>query len=316
MFTALLLVTFLLGCSKEENVKVGATPSGTAIVVSSPIYSIDSLPVVQGFYKTEPVKLARLTTIDEGSGLDVSLANPSYLWTHNDGGNDNQIFLLDKQTGEWTATYTLTNGRNFDWEDMSITTDRRTNLHYILVGDIGDNLQIRGSYSIYKFQEPILLPTHYLNDNSISPVIEEIRFSYPNGSKNSEAMAVDPETDNIYVFSRTQDTTEVFVSLSNNRSSGTNELTLVAKLPFGRVTSCDISKDGNRMIVRTHYHIVYWEKESHQKWYEVFDKTPFKLPYNGSEPQGEGVCWDGLNYYTISEKVANITPKLYRYEKL
>ena len=51
--------------------------------------------------------------INEASGLVASIANPGYLWTHNDGGNPAEVFLINEKA-EIVMTCKLKNTRNRD----------------------------------------------------------------------------------------------------------------------------------------------------------------------------------------------------------
>lgn len=284
------------------------------IPVAQPSFVVDSLPYVQGFFKPNPVKLADIVNISEASGLDISLGNTSYLWTHMDSQSGEKLFLLNKQTGEWAATYSISSTINIDWEDMAVGEFGGNKFVYI--ADIGNNLTLRPSLNIYKFSEPLYDATHFRQDVSINASVQSIQISYPNGEKyDSEAMIVDPANEFIYIFTKQDGTTRVYV-LQGYQAGSNNVMQLGAILPINRVTSADVSQDGKRLIIRNSDHIFYWEKSSLEEWYEVFNEAPLRLPYNGQEPQGEALCWDGLNYFTLSEEAAGITPALYRYETL
>ena len=56
------------------------------------------------------------------------------LWTHNDGGNPNEIYRIDTLTGEILQTVLVGNLENEDWEDMA------QNDTHLFIGDFGNNL--------------------------------------------------------------------------------------------------------------------------------------------------------------------------------
>ena len=74
----------------------------------------------------------------EASGLVASIANPGYLWTHNDSGNSASIYLINDKA-EIVMTCKLKNTVNRDWEDITIGPGPEENVNYLYVADIGDN---------------------------------------------------------------------------------------------------------------------------------------------------------------------------------
>ncbi len=82
--------------------------------------------------------------ISESSGL-ISAGNGRTFFTHNDGGNQPQIFEIDS-SGKVLATTEIPNSINTDWED--ITRDSQNNLY---IGDFGNNTNTRQNLNIIKF---------------------------------------------------------------------------------------------------------------------------------------------------------------------
>ena len=81
-------------------------------------------------YENHP-KLMGIVDVEEASGLAYSVKNPGMLWTHNDSGNDNELFLINAQTGELEVTYEIKGIKNKDWEDVEVTIDPRSGEPYI-----------------------------------------------------------------------------------------------------------------------------------------------------------------------------------------
>src|SRR5579871_1516352 len=75
--------------------------------------------------------------LEEASGIAASTHYPNMLWTHNDSGNPNDIFLIDS-TGTIRGRWFISNGSNRDWEDICIGPGPVAGVHYIYLGDIGD----------------------------------------------------------------------------------------------------------------------------------------------------------------------------------
>lgn len=102
--------------------------------------------------------------LTETSGLVV--AGPNRLWSHNDGGNPNEIHELDTN-GTILRTLTLQGVANNDWEDLS-----QNDAGEIFVGDFGNNTNNRTNLVIYKIPHPDSIP-----GNTVTP--SRIDFSYP-----------------------------------------------------------------------------------------------------------------------------------------
>lgn len=71
------------------------------------------------------------TVLPETSGLEIT--NRNEIWSHNDGGNPDEIYLCDT-LGNLVKTLTINNATNRDWEDM--TKDDQNNFYF---GNIGNN---------------------------------------------------------------------------------------------------------------------------------------------------------------------------------
>ena len=101
-------------------------------------------------------------TVNETSGL---LFYNGKLITHNDSGDNANLYELDTISGNILRTVSISNATNVDWED--ITQDDT----YIYVGDFGNNNGNRQDLKIYR-----VLKTDYSNNTSITADI--ITFSY------------------------------------------------------------------------------------------------------------------------------------------
>ena len=71
--------------------------------------------------------------LEETSGI---ILNNGLLWTHNDSGNESQLFNIDS-TGKIIQKITITTAKNIDWEDITAKNE------LITVGDFGNNFGTR-----------------------------------------------------------------------------------------------------------------------------------------------------------------------------
>lgn len=149
--------------------------------------------------------LADIENLDlsESSGLTASNLHHNVVWSINDSGNGPQIFAIGldgKDLGAWLVD----TADPEDWESMdSFVLD---GVAYLVIGDTGDNLRWRSEVSFLVVPEPTDLR---LTDTALA-VAWQVRFTYPDGPRDSEALAVDPHNKLVYVLSKRHYPAELF----------------------------------------------------------------------------------------------------------
>jgi hypothetical protein len=119
------------------------------------------------------------------------------LITHNDSGDNANLYEIDTITGNITRTISVTNATNIDWED--ITQDDT----YIYIGDIGNNNGTRTDLKIYR-----ILKSDFSSNTSIT--FESITFSYEDQTDftskplntNFDAEAISSYKDKLVIFTK------------------------------------------------------------------------------------------------------------------
>ncbi len=258
------------------------------------------------------VGVVKDTKIREASGLVASRINPGMLWTHNDSGNDPDIFLIDER-GEIKCTVHLSGTKNRDWEDITIGlgADGRS---YIYVGDIGDNGAVHESKFIYRVEEPKI--GDGVTDTTLNNV-DKIEFKFSDGARDAEALMMDPVSKNFYVFSKRESRVNLY-TLSGSLS--TTEVMIAErvaeKLPFSFIVAANISEDGSEILAKNYASVFYWKRLSGESVEDAIKRAPETLPY-AQEPQGESIAFDlnGTGYYTISERKKKTEQHLYFYKR-
>lgn len=124
-----------------------------------------------------PLTLAELpTSQNETSGL-AWIQNR--LFSINDGGNTNQIFELNPETGAVIRTVTVKNMKNNDWEDLAQSDT------YLFIGDFGNNLGIRTEVNVLKIKISDLLNMAEVNSERIDFTFsDQTDLSENNGNYN------------------------------------------------------------------------------------------------------------------------------------
>ena len=131
--------------------------------------------------------------VNESSGLAVSNRDERRWWTHNDSGDKSRLYAFN-HNGKRTGKCDLEGIKAKDWEDMaSFQIDGQPKL---VVADCGDNLAKRKSIWLYVFDEP--------DPNKSTDVdrIQKIQVTYPDGSRNCEAIAFDQSSKNILLIEK------------------------------------------------------------------------------------------------------------------
>jgi hypothetical protein len=193
--------------------------------------------------------------IHEASGLAVSRMNPGILYTHPDSGHGAHVFAIS-ESGQVKAEVVLEECTNHDWEDIAVTGS------HVYVADTGNNYHNRGSLRVLRFPEPVI-------DGSGSQIriprsdIDYLDFTYPDYNHDCEGVAVDPNTRDIYFFTKDWDhhKSEVYRYPWSLRKQG-KSMTLehITTLPLLTVTGADISPTGNTLAITN-----LWEGFSYTK---------------------------------------------------
>ncbi len=239
--------------------------------------------------------------LDELSGIVESRAQPGIFFVHNDSGDSARFFAIDR-TGTRRATFVLRGATAVDWEDIAIGPCPAGTCLYL--GDIGDNDLVRPGYSLYRVAQPTV-PDGTSANRDVP--WERFTFTYPDGRHNSEALAIRPDTGDVYVFTKVTTLPSVIYRFPQPlRVDASMTLTRVGELALpagssGLVTGADIHPCAARLLVRTYDRL--WEfGNASASWEDLFRAAPARMLVQ-TENQGEAVGWhsDGRGYVTISE---------------
>lgn len=249
--------------------------------------------------------------IDEASGLDASIANKGKFWTHNDSAGEPEVYLLDS-TGHFVGSVLLNGIVNRDWEDITVGTGPEKGKSYVYVGEIGDNNAVHDVKYIYRFEEPVLTQGQQLVINDVSI----IAFQFADGKRDSEALMIDDETSDLYIFSKREQQISLYILPFPQRT----DTFLVAKklltLPFTQIVAADYNTLTGEVLIKNYDSVYYWKKAGAESIVDLLGTQPQILPYE-PEPQGEAICFDphGNGYYTLSEKARGADPAFLFYKR-
>ena len=236
--------------------------------------------------------------IEEASGLVASIGNQGFYWTHNDGGHPAEIFLIDDRAAI-KLVCKIEGIQNRDWEDITVGAGPEEGKTYIYVGDIGDNKAEFPTKLIYRFEEPLLSDQ---SEIAIS-VYDTLIIKLPDGVRDSEAIAIDPISHDMFLFSKREDSVRLY-QLRYPFLKDTLMAERIAILPFHNINAADISTNGAEVLAKDYDHIYYWEKDGSESIGELLKKKPIELPYDKG-PQDEAIAWkrDGSGFFVLGETV-------------
>ena len=250
-------------------------------------------PVVR--YGT-PVLLGTLSDqrIVESSGLAAARRNPGLLWTHNDSGDGPVIYAIGPD-GQTQGLIRVLDAEAIDWEDMAgFHLDGRD---YLLIADVGDNHRRRKHCTLYLVPEPLA------TDTQATPAAI-VRFTYEDGPRDCEAVAVDGTDGKIYLVEKKIAGEAGVYELELPREAGAL-LTArrIATVAIGAVTAMDISHDGRRAVLGTYGPAYEFYRGHDEDWPRAFGRAPRRLPMPPRR-QGESICYsaDGSAIYLTSEQ--------------
>ncbi|MEO8011857.1 MAG: hypothetical protein ABI650_09460 [Dokdonella sp.] len=239
----------------------------------------------------QPAQLAALITdpsLDEISGIASSRRADQRYWVHNDAPRPAELQAID-ETGASVARLRIEGVRAIDWEDIaSYTIDGKP---WLLIGDIGDNAGVRKDYELIAVEEPDLAgKTSML---SIKPSWR-LRFRYPDGAHDCEAMAVDAIRREILLINKHtplavyslplgpstkgQGTVvaKKLLNLDSIPQAGVDERK--ARFPAARFsgspTGLDIDASGRRAVLLTYRDIWVFSRAPHENWAQAFARKP------------------------------------------
>jgi hypothetical protein len=235
--------------------------------------------------------------IDEASGLAASRVHRGVFYVINDSGGAATVYAIDA-SGADLASYVLFDAKNLDWEDMaSGPCSEGDGGACLFVGDIGDNLGMRSSYTVYRVREPEVIEA-----GAHTVEADAFTFTYPDGSHNSEALVADSTTGGLYLITKVKEGPSGVYALPPLVSIGPLVAGRVGDLtvPTGiaRVTAASANDHG--VLVRTYTNLFLYSQGDSIGERLVGEGCPVAA---AAEAQGETVAWlpDGTGYLTVSE---------------
>ena len=245
--------------------------------------------------------------MSEASGIAASGIFKDMLYVHNDSGDSSRFFMISPDGKlQHTIYYNYNPGHYLDCEDIAVGPGPVKGKSYVYVGDIGDNDVNKQVAVIYRLQEN----KSWEKDGGIHAKADRLFLNYPDGPKDAEALMIDPIGKLLCIVTKRKDTVSVYTAPLNFKSNDTVTLTFRTKLffegtkPFKWITSGDISRDGEHILLKSYEKVYYWHRDDNEPIWQTLQKSPKTLPYK-VEKLGEAIGFtaNGKGYYTTSEGV-------------
>lgn len=250
--------------------------------------------------------------IDEASGLDASIANQRKYWTHNDSAGEPRIFLVEED-GNYIGSATLKGIKNRDWEDISVGPGPDDKKTYVYVGEIGDNEAIYPFKYIYRIEEPSLIK----GDEIVVDNIDSIKFQFSDGQRDAEALFIEPNSKDLYIFSKREKQINLYTLPYPQRTDTLSVATYLLTIPVTQITAADYNGDRGELLIKNYDSIYYWKQGQTESIVTMLKRKGTTLPYT-PEPQGESICFTnkGDGYLTTSEKKKGIEAAMLFYKRI
>src|SRR5690606_7830200 len=182
-------------------------------------------------------------------------AQPGGRWPSNAGGTAGRLFRLGED-GSALGRVDVDGAWLRDSESLAYWNE--DGRHWLLIGDVGDNRGWRGSVVVHAVPEPA--PGQEDVDIAWS-----LRFRYPDGARDAEAITVDAQAGDLLVLSKRDRPARLYrVPLSARHGDGIVQAEYLASLPeeaiAGAVTSLDLSEDGRDLLVLSYGGLYRWHR--------------------------------------------------------
>lgn len=234
--------------------------------------------------------------LQELSGLAASHRHEDVYWTHNDSGNQAELFAI-RPDGTVVARVRVRGASQFDWEDIASWVDDEGQ-GWLAIGDIGDNFAIRRHLTVYVVPEPSLTQSEV-------EVARTIHLHFSNGPRDAESLAVDwPNRQLLILDKGIQPATLYAAPLMKDSSRAEPVATLPPLFPNapalvqplgknwrGAAASMDLTREGRHLAVLTYRHIYFFERRGGETWQHAVQRHGLRreLPRLGGF---EALAWD------------------------
>jgi hypothetical protein len=285
-------------------------------VTDTAVVTVTAAPPPSGVGQTwsSPRQIGTLEPddVNESSGLAVSRAYPDRLYHINDSGDGGYFYVSDYR-GQNVQRVRVNGFNPADAEDLAYGTYGGKN--YLVIGDIGDNGESRGSITLVFVEEQATFGT------SVDAAFK-VTVRYPDGAHNAEALALHPNGD-LYILTKESPSRAYRLTAAQwqNAAGQTQTLQYVGQFSLAgqtgssNITALDISPDGSRLLVLTYNGALELEARLTDgvldfSRYGVSGGPAYKVIRLTRLPQQESISYlpNGLDFLYTSESLGSPVP--------
>lgn len=248
--------------------------------------------------------------LNEASGIQAVTGGSFFV--HNDEGA--RLFLIDA-SGRNLGIRKVAGSKNRDWEDITRVPGPDGPL--LVIGDIGDNHSSRSTLSLYFVPEP-----QPGGADAELRVSHRLRFRYPDGPRDAEALAYDPSSGRLLVLTKRDQPPRLY-GIPLDLALWQQELqaeflgtvpgfrpptrTDILRHPgrglwVSQPTGMDISADGRRAVVITYRSLYLFARMGSESWAEAFQRQPVEIiGPPGVQDEAVAFSLDGRSVYVTTE---------------
>jgi hypothetical protein len=218
--------------------------------------------------------------INEASGMASSHIYPTVLWVINDGGDDAMLYAVGID-GADLGTFRIDGASNYDWEALA-------------------SFQLQDT----AYLEPSITKSGLSDDRPVS-IAWRIRFTYEDGPRDCEAVAVDATHQRVLLLSKRSLLPVLYeLPLQPVEADAIAVAQRVTTVPhFNWPTAMDLSPDGLAAVVLTYRNVHLYFRRPDEDWSIAFKKQPQRMDFTQLNQQ-EAACFGfhGKSIYVTSEK--------------
>lgn len=205
--------------------------------------------------EADPDVVSRISDarIVESSGLVMSREDDDLAYTINDSGSESLVFAVDITTGATVGTLAVGAGL-LDTEALSIDGDGM-----LWIADTGDNAGARTDVALYSVAEPG-------RANVTNADVTRFPLTYPDGPRDVEALAVNPQNGDKFLLTKGLMGGEVYAVPDELTADKANRVKALDASVSSVITDASFTPDGAYVIARNYFEAYVLDAKT---WEEV-----------------------------------------------
>jgi hypothetical protein len=255
------------------------------------------------FSPTQPMTQISDKGLTEASGLAASRRWPGIYWTVTDAHNPPDLFAFNQQ-GQSLGTFRVSGASNVDWEAVQVGPDGNGQ-SALYVADTGDNDEKRRFAVVYRLPEPDPMSAGHGTRSTAHATA--LRFVYPSGPRNVEALLVHPVTGEMLLITKNyRGYSEIYRAPTWASSDRLSTLELIGHLDVSwlgsngnLVTDASVTPDARHVVVRTYSSALVYDLAEGATLASIWSQSPMVQRLNDGE-KGEGITYKVGSYDLLS----------------